>query len=242
MRAMMKSWREASSSRASTLLVSTWTLISMRGIALADAADRRNRQLDRRRGDRAEEDRAALARLQVRDFAVDLAHFEQHAAGPARQRLAVGRQPDAARQPLAERRRARMSSISAIMREAAGCEMFSTWAAALIWPCSSSATIMRMCGASGRCAAACRPPRHRAPASDRRGISMPVALLRHPDALLRPVYQNQHIMRMTMHLTVISIESNVRRRGHARWRRPVARIGGGTRPRTHWEATESECA
>ena len=37
-----------------------------------------------------------------------------------------------------------MSSISAIMREAAGCEMLSTCAAALTWPLSSSATIMRM--------------------------------------------------------------------------------------------------
>ena len=38
----------------------------------------------------------------------------------------------------------RMASISAIMRDAAGCEMLRTCAAALTWPCSSSATIMRM--------------------------------------------------------------------------------------------------
>jgi hypothetical protein len=38
----------------------------------------------------------------------------------------------------------RMSSISAIMRDAAGCDMFNMCAAALTWPLSSTATIMRM--------------------------------------------------------------------------------------------------
>ena len=75
----------------------------MRGKVLADAPDRRNRQSDRRRRHRAEEDRAALAGLQVGDLAVDLAQFEQHRAGAPGQRLAIGRQLDAARQPLAER-------------------------------------------------------------------------------------------------------------------------------------------
>ena len=102
MRAMMKSWREASSSRASTLLVSTWMLISSRGMPLADAPDRRHRELDGRRGDRAEKDRAALAALQIGDLAVGLAHLQEHRAGAARQRLAGRRQRDAARQALAQ--------------------------------------------------------------------------------------------------------------------------------------------
>ena len=102
MRAMMKSWREASSSRASTLLVSTWMLISMRGYLsrirwiAGTASSIAGAVTEPRKTD------AALAALQVGDLAVDLAHLEQHRARAARQRLAGRRQRHAARQPLAQ--------------------------------------------------------------------------------------------------------------------------------------------
>ena len=102
MRAMMKSWREASSSRASTMLVSTWMLISMRGYLsrmrwIAGTASSIAGAVTEPR-----KTRAALAALQVGDLAVDLAHLEQHRPRAARQRLAGRRQRDAARQPFAE--------------------------------------------------------------------------------------------------------------------------------------------
>ena len=53
-------------------------------MALADPPDRRHGELDRRRRDGAQEDRATLAAFQVGDLAVDLAHLEQHRAGAAR--------------------------------------------------------------------------------------------------------------------------------------------------------------
>ena len=72
------------------------------GVPFADAPDRRHRELDGRRGDRAQKDRAALAALEIGDLAIGLAHFQEHRAGAARQRLAGRRQRDAARQALAQ--------------------------------------------------------------------------------------------------------------------------------------------
>ena len=103
-------------------------------VSLADPPDRRNGKLDRRRGDGAEKDRAALAgssgrrsRGRPRAVSSSIARARRASAWP----YGVSATPRGSR---SQSGAASMSSISAIMREAAGCEMLSTCAAALTWP------------------------------------------------------------------------------------------------------------
>ena len=138
-RAMMKSSREASRSRASALELSILMLTSTPGAAPAPPPSPAPR--DRSPGrDRAKRDVAAPARAEVGEFLLRLPDLQQHRARLARQGLAKRGQTDAARQTLAKRR-LEQRSISAIMREAAGCDMFTAWAAALTVPVSSIAAI-----------------------------------------------------------------------------------------------------
>ncbi|MND43474.1 hypothetical protein D3C80_342690 [compost metagenome] len=59
-----------------------------------------NHEADGGRGDGADIDRAAAARLHLVQFTARLAQFQQDGAGPARQRLAEFRQHHPARGPL----------------------------------------------------------------------------------------------------------------------------------------------
>ena len=98
-------------------------------------SDGRNDEADRRRGDRAEEDRAAFAGLQFADLAARLAQFEQNLSCTSGECLA-----ESASAPRRGRRARKAASSRSIpfqtsMREAAGWEMFRASAAAEICPC-----------------------------------------------------------------------------------------------------------
>ncbi len=135
-RAMMKSWRaRQASSRASTTLVSTWMLISMRGYFFADMP-----------GWPAQQDSMASAQspnpgrkrrpcrtyqigdLAVRPRASAVAPCGARRAGawPTGVNATTARQP-----PQAAATRQVCPPYPAIMREAAGCEILRTCAAAL---------------------------------------------------------------------------------------------------------------
>ncbi len=100
---MIKSCREASSSRASTALVSIWMLTSRRGFFSRILRMAGTASLIAGAVTAPTKTEPPLPSLQIRDFAVDLAQFEQDGARPPRQRLPVGSKSDAARQALAER-------------------------------------------------------------------------------------------------------------------------------------------
>ena len=80
-------------------------------------------EIDRRPGDCAERDDAAPPGSQIGDLALRLGKQQQHRAGVTRERLAERRQPDAARQPLAQRpvRAAPRSPGSCARRRVATC-------------------------------------------------------------------------------------------------------------------------
>ena len=144
MRAMMKSWRDASSSRASTALVSTCRLISIRGKFL---------RMRRIAGTASPMDGAVTEPMKTvpprPDFRSAISRsMPRSSSSIVRARRASASPNDVSSTPRGSRLQSgtpRRSSMSPIMRDAAGCDTFRIWAAALTCPVSWIATIMRMC-------------------------------------------------------------------------------------------------